>query len=210
MYKLWRGTSILSATGWLDSAAARTLLSPMPSVRAARSPSSFTFLCSQCGQRAFRNVASVSLFAENGSHLFRRARMSASHPLLRGSWVRSFRAIESLRSRDKGGDLELSSEEESREVIEERDEEKSSSATQQKVVKPVERRARGGGSLDAPPARSMELLAIPGVGPRNLRKLVDKGFQGVAQLKQLYTDKVYDWLCFSVDLTQVVFHLWFT
>jgi hypothetical protein len=35
-----------------------------------------------------------------------------------------------------------------------------------------------------------ELLTIPGVGPRNLRKLVDKGFDDVAQLKQLYRDKV--------------------
>ncbi|WJX30371.1 hypothetical protein P8452_18921 [Trifolium repens] len=34
-----------------------------------------------------------------------------------------------------------------------------------------------------------DLLAIPGVGPRNFRKLVQKGIQGVAQLKQLYKDK---------------------
>jgi len=40
-------------------------------------------------------------------------------------------------------------------------------------------------------AGSGELLAIPGVGPRNLRKLVDKGFDGVAQLKQLYRDKFF-------------------
>lgn len=37
---------------------------------------------------------------------------------------------------------------------------------------------------------SPDLLTIPGVGPRNLRKLVEKGFSGVAQLKQLYKDKV--------------------
>lgn len=36
-----------------------------------------------------------------------------------------------------------------------------------------------------------ELLTIPGVGPRNLRKLVDKGFDDVAQLKQLYRDKFF-------------------
>ncbi|CAL0312647.1 unnamed protein product [Lupinus luteus] len=34
-----------------------------------------------------------------------------------------------------------------------------------------------------------DLLAIPGVGPRNLRKLVQKGIAGVAELKQLYKDK---------------------
>jgi hypothetical protein len=50
-----------------------------------------------------------------------------------------------------------------------------------------ERRQRGRGDAAA---GSGELLAIPGVGPRNQRKLVDKGFDGVAQLKQLYRDKV--------------------
>lgn len=52
----------------------------------------------------------------------------------------------------------------------------------------TERRLRGGSGNAA--VGSVELLAIPGVGPRNLRKLVDKGFDGVAQLKQLYRDKV--------------------
>jgi len=51
-----------------------------------------------------------------------------------------------------------------------------------------ERRQRG--RSDAL-AGSGELLAIPGVGPRNLRKLMDKGFDGVAQLKQLYRDKFF-------------------
>ncbi|KAJ4964862.1 hypothetical protein NE237_016711 [Protea cynaroides] len=36
-----------------------------------------------------------------------------------------------------------------------------------------------------------DLLTIPGVGPRNLRKLVDKGIAGVAELKQLYRDKFF-------------------
>ncbi|KAK7322386.1 hypothetical protein VNO77_25765 [Canavalia gladiata] len=36
-----------------------------------------------------------------------------------------------------------------------------------------------------------DLLAIPGVGPRNFRKLVQKGIAGVAQLKQLYKDKFF-------------------
>ena len=50
-----------------------------------------------------------------------------------------------------------------------------------------ERRQRGRGDAAM---GSGELLAIPGVGPRNQRKLVEKGFDGVAQLKQLYRDKV--------------------
>lgn len=39
-------------------------------------------------------------------------------------------------------------------------------------------------------AGNLDLLTIPGVGPRNLRKLVDKGIAGVSELKQLYRDKV--------------------
>ncbi|KAJ4810862.1 Deoxycytidine kinase [Rhynchospora pubera] len=58
----------------------------------------------------------------------------------------------------------------------------------EKVIKSVDRRNRGGNSVNE---ESMELLAIPGIGPRNLRKLVDKGYQGVAQLKQLYRDKFF-------------------
>ncbi|CAK9177534.1 unnamed protein product [Ilex paraguariensis] len=38
---------------------------------------------------------------------------------------------------------------------------------------------------------SPDLLTIPGVGPRNLRKLVEKGIGGVAELKQLYKDKFF-------------------
>ncbi|KQK06098.1 hypothetical protein BRADI_2g24390v3 [Brachypodium distachyon] len=51
----------------------------------------------------------------------------------------------------------------------------------------AERRLRGGNAVPG----SGELLAIPGVGPRNLRKLVDNGFEGVAHLKQLYRDKFF-------------------
>ncbi|XP_057805128.1 uncharacterized protein LOC131020375 [Salvia miltiorrhiza] len=54
------------------------------------------------------------------------------------------------------------------------------------------RRSGGGGSGGgAVVVGSPDLLTIPGVGPRNLRKLVEKGFEGVAQLKQLYKDKFF-------------------
>ncbi|PKA62530.1 hypothetical protein AXF42_Ash009417 [Apostasia shenzhenica] len=58
-----------------------------------------------------------------------------------------------------------------------------------RAVRPLRRQrsASSGGSLVA----TVDLLTIPGVGPRNLRKLVDKGFLGVAQLKQLYRDKFH-------------------
>ncbi|KAK4256249.1 hypothetical protein QN277_009137 [Acacia crassicarpa] len=36
-----------------------------------------------------------------------------------------------------------------------------------------------------------DLLTIPGVGPRNLRKLVRKGIAGVVELKKLYKDKFF-------------------
>ncbi|KAL4297553.1 hypothetical protein GQ457_12G013040 [Hibiscus cannabinus] len=48
-------------------------------------------------------------------------------------------------------------------------------------------RQKGSGVLVGSP----DLLAIPGVGPRNLRKLVENGIQGVAELKQLYKDKFF-------------------
>ncbi|MCL7025051.1 hypothetical protein MKW94_019490 [Papaver nudicaule] len=44
----------------------------------------------------------------------------------------------------------------------------------------------GAGLMNSP-----DLLTIPGVGPRNLRKLVDKGIGGVAELKKLYRDKFW-------------------
>ncbi|KAG8389678.1 hypothetical protein BUALT_Bualt01G0003800 [Buddleja alternifolia] len=54
----------------------------------------------------------------------------------------------------------------------------------------VQRRQRGGGG-GAAAVGSPDLLTIPGVGPRNLRKLVEKGYEGVAELKQLYRDKFF-------------------
>ncbi|XP_028796991.1 uncharacterized protein LOC114752402 [Neltuma alba] len=36
-----------------------------------------------------------------------------------------------------------------------------------------------------------DLLTVPGVGPRNLRKLVRKGIAGVVELKKLYKDKFF-------------------
>lgn len=56
--------------------------------------------------------------------------------------------------------------------------------SQEKGLKLNNRRQKSGSGLDP------DLLTIPGVGPRNLRKLVDNGIGGVAELKQLYKDKV--------------------
>lgn len=53
----------------------------------------------------------------------------------------------------------------------------------------LNRRQRGTSTVGAL-AGNPDLLTIPGVGPRNLRKLVEKGIAGVTELKQLYKDKV--------------------
>ena len=60
------------------------------------------------------------------------------------------------------------------------------------------RRQRGGGGGGGVTGGNPDLLTIPGVGPRNLRKLVEKGIGGVAELKQLYKDKVF-WVCVNYE-----------
>ncbi|XP_021748863.1 uncharacterized protein LOC110714621 [Chenopodium quinoa] len=57
----------------------------------------------------------------------------------------------------------------------------------------MQRRTRGlgGSSSVSGLVESPDLLTIPGVGPRNLRKLVEKGIGGVDDLKQLYRDKFF-------------------
>lgn len=65
--------------------------------------------------------------------------------------------------------------------------EKDDPCTDEKPVR-VQRRARDS-SDSGMLAGNPDLLDIPGVGPRNLRKLVEKGIAGVAELKQLYRDK---------------------
>ncbi|KAL6961994.1 hypothetical protein U1Q18_036951 [Sarracenia purpurea var. burkii] len=52
-------------------------------------------------------------------------------------------------------------------------------------------RRQKGSSVGEAPLGNPDLLTIPGVGPRNLRKLVEKGIAGVAELKQLYKDKFF-------------------
>ncbi|XP_042434281.1 uncharacterized protein LOC122020425 [Zingiber officinale] len=188
MHKLWRGTP-----GWIQTAAARVRrLSPMlslrlPSPRCASAPDRSLLSC--------KNPAPASVFPENGPGRFWQGGMSASAHGLRGGWGRGFRSVEALKSQRKDGDLEDLVDEESSEVDEQVEggvvggEEVSFLGIGEREEK---RRVRGGGSLNPPSARSLELLAIPGVGPRNQRKLVDKGFEGVDQLKQLYVDKVVD------------------
>ncbi|XP_038890796.1 uncharacterized protein LOC120080252 [Benincasa hispida] len=81
---------------------------------------------------------------------------------------------------DNGGDGDgfvCDNDEEGKKVLEEKG---SKSSRRQKGL-------AGGGVLVGNP----DLLTIPGVGPRNLKKLVQKGIAGVAELKQLYKDKFF-------------------
>ncbi|CAN0890109.1 Deoxycytidine kinase [Linum grandiflorum] len=61
------------------------------------------------------------------------------------------------------------------------------SVTAEDAFKPVKigRRQKASGDVEG----NADLLTIPGVGPKNLRKLVEKGLRGMAELKQLYKDK---------------------
>ncbi|GLU16379.1 hypothetical protein SLE2022_328160 [Rubroshorea leprosula] len=64
--------------------------------------------------------------------------------------------------------------------------EKGEKGDEEKPIR-LSRKHKGSSGLVGNP----DLLTIPGVGPRNLRKLVDNGIQGVAELKQLYKDKFF-------------------
>ena len=95
-----------------------------------------------------------------------------------------------MRNHEKGGILSgFRQEEEKRKEDDgsESEEEKKNpeSAVANSSDRAVYRKQKGAVMANA------DLLTIPGVGPRNLRKLVEKGFEEVAQLKQLYRDKVY-------------------
>ncbi|XP_020245990.1 uncharacterized protein LOC109823937 [Asparagus officinalis] len=116
-------------------------------------------------------------------------------PLRPFSTWRGFRATKVLRSQNKGrildgvsyeekkgkGDGESKTEEENDEGLNEKKPELAENSSS----RAIQRRQK------AVVAANADLLTIPGVGPRNLRKLVDKGFAEVAQLKQLYRDKFF-------------------
>ncbi|KAJ0976926.1 hypothetical protein J5N97_012400 [Dioscorea zingiberensis] len=198
MQKLWRGCAgpgpVLSTAGWLETKASRALSrSPMPAspLRVWHSPGAghsrrtlpVPCRCVLDGGRALSRAWSPHL----------RQDKVPSSAWLHASPGRGFRAVEGLRSREKGGFFdgpdektrkeEESGSEEEEEVVVDGDQRSRSPQQRTNSV----RRQRGGSS--GPLDGNLELLTIPGVGPRNLRKLVDKGFAGVAQLKQLYKDK---------------------
>lgn len=90
-------------------------------------------------------------------------------------------AVEDLKSSDGGDDEQLGNEE--------------------KRVRLSRRQRASGGGVANP-----DLLTIPGVGPRNLRKLVDNGIGDVAELKQLYKDKVLSSIFVNIFLAEPKFY----
>ena len=68
----------------------------------------------------------------------------------------------------------------------------------------LHRRQKGVSLVGEALLRNPDLLTIPGVGQRNLRKLVENGITGVAELKQLYKDKVLYTLPPSLYLSHLV------
>ncbi|GAB4844801.1 hypothetical protein Ancab_038189 [Ancistrocladus abbreviatus] len=60
--------------------------------------------------------------------------------------------------------------------------------SEEKPVKMSRRQRSSANAVSGLPGNP-DLLTVPGVGPRNLRKLVDNGIAGLAELKQLYKDK---------------------
>lgn len=84
-------------------------------------------------------------------------------------------STEAFEAQDSGGDSETDSEEKPR-------------------LSRRQRSSVGGAAAAAaapPLPGNADLLTIPGVGPRNLRKLVDNGIGAVAELKQIYRDKFF-------------------
>ncbi|KAJ7538790.1 hypothetical protein O6H91_11G063100 [Diphasiastrum complanatum] len=58
-----------------------------------------------------------------------------------------------------------------------------------KVRTQAEKRQRGGASVAQPDQDLQDLLTVPGIGSRNMEKLMAKGIKRLVELKQLYRDK---------------------
>ncbi|KAJ4839281.1 hypothetical protein Tsubulata_011433, partial [Turnera subulata] len=87
-------------------------------------------------------------------------------------WSAAAVAVEGLRDGSAGGGAEA--------------EEGGEDKMVQKGGARISRRQKAAGSdIEG----NADLLTIPGVGPKNLRKLVENGFTGMAELKQFYKDK---------------------
>ncbi|XP_072950695.1 uncharacterized protein [Typha angustifolia] len=195
MQKLWRGTTgqgpLLCTSALLETKSSRSnplSLFPMPAfhLRATPSSSSAAVAPSSAGRvqsRTRHSICRCGLEKRAWPALSRQASAPSAAAWLHGG------AASGLRNWEKGEIFDgfgvgARRREEEMEVVE------GETRLESESSRVVERRAKSGGSSGAP-IENLELLTIPGVGPRNLRKLVDKGFSRVAELKQLYRDKFF-------------------
>lgn len=201
MQKLWCAAAVpgpvLSTAGWLEVRALR--LNPLSrfSMRALHlQPPPSHGAAAAAAAAANRTTTTHSICYCGGLRskcawppLLRRDQAPPFGAWSHGGGERGFRAAEGLRNREKGECVSGFDVEERGKAEEKGEEVGEGERKALEGHERVERRVRSGG-FNAPPAESVELLTIPGVGPRNLRKLMDKGYSGVAKLKQLYRDKV--------------------
>lgn len=180
------GPSVL----YTAKAAAAAVVFPMPAIRlpsvhpVARLPGGPARRFCRCALEA-RPARAWAVFKESAGRGVRSAWLHGGS----ASFV-----VECARGGEKGDSPE--------EVVEEGDKVGAvDSATAQGRQRLGGRRSRSSaGSMAVPLSGNPDLLTIPGVGPRNLRKLVDKGIGGVAELKQLYRDKVNGIVLWMLEL----------
>ncbi|KAL0927064.1 hypothetical protein M5K25_001219 [Dendrobium thyrsiflorum] len=179
MQKLWRGSTSLASCIPIPKLPMSSAfpLQTRPSSITVSSPSGHGL-----AHRASINCRCEIPLSRAWSPLLLQARDPCPVLLFAGSGGRGLTVSQGLRDQEKRASTaeEIGGDEED---VTHGDEESRSRAAQLQ-------RQRGGNSASADVA-NVDLLMIPGVGPKNLRKLVDKGFRGVSQLKQLYRDKFY-------------------
>ncbi|TYK00425.1 Deoxycytidine kinase [Cucumis melo var. makuwa] len=168
--------------------------SPFTSASLSRNPSSAAVSSRFSAANSSRNCFLCRCAVDAPAALRPWAVFKDSRNGLRPAWLHtdsdglfsSSSSVEGLKSSrvsvagENGGDEDefaCDNDEEGEKVLEEKG---SKSSRRQKSL-------AGGGVLVGNP----DLLTIPGVGPRNLKKLVEKGIAGVAELKQLYKDKFF-------------------
>lgn len=133
-------------------------------------------LCNVQTDNPSRNAWTV--FKEGNSR-FRVAWLGNGSDRFRSGSLDASAAFQGSKSSDKG--LSDGGDENRREI------EKSASVSEEKPV--IVNNDRGNGKSSAL-VGNPDLLTIPGVGPRNQRKFVEKGIARAAKFKKLYRDKV--------------------
>ncbi|KAG9444161.1 hypothetical protein H6P81_015501 [Aristolochia fimbriata] len=191
MQKLWRRTPgpvfYQASTPWAKHKSSSSLSIPMPAFRlpppttqVPSVPRRAQFLQShscRCSLEA-RPSRAWALFKESGPGALR----------LRSAWLHgradgdSF-LVEGMKNSDNKGSDDPGAPTKEETAV--------SAASEVRHRLSRRQRSPNGPLTPASLTGNPDLLTIPGVGPRNLRKLVDKGIEEVAQLKKLYRDKFF-------------------